>query len=506
MPFPHSQNIGRFRFGPWLFALGPLLLTALALGNLDCKGEGAAQSPACDPKTFTKPKCKGDDLVACGPDGFELAKKCREDENKQCLHTAKGEAECGKPCPDYVDSFGACDAKHLQTCDGEILRDISCTSVNVNNICSYMIEGYAVCTRKYCAQAQEAGTYYSGDADGGASRMGFCSDTAEKPAPSGVQMNDRCFGQVYQDKLNCTDVDPKLKCRADSTEAVRCAKECPPGLDIYGECGPDDMGKTVGKHCDGAVYIEDKCKDGQQCGELDRFGVGCKGCGDLPPEGKCSHSKTQRVMYCADNGEVIEQSCIARGGTCAFNKDECRYDCMDAKDLPTCSDEGLKPGEAKCKLNTFTGYSSVVLCAMDGKRHELECPAAKDGSVVCKEFMPGEMVPLPDGGTAPLDGGLVLADGTDPMVKPLLGCSTDCGPAGKKCTDRGVLVECNLGVMPVWMDCAAAGGTCIDVGTDAYCGCAGDLPAYASRCERGMKKVCSGGKIISEPCTCEAPM
>lgn len=490
-------------FIPWLFAAGPVLLVTLALTNVHCQGGDAAPAPACDPKTFKKPICKGETLTACSPDGFEVKKDCTADMGQRCLLTAKGEAECGKPCPAYIDSFGACDAKHLQSCDGQVLRDTSCTSVNPNFTCSYMLEGNAACTKKYCIDAQNAGTYYEGD--GGADRAGFCSDIAKTPAPSGVLMNNRCFGQVYQDKLNCSDVDPKLLCRTDSTGAVRCSKACPPGLDIFGECGPDEMGKTVGKHCDGEAYIEDKCADTQQCAPLDRFGVGCRGCADLPPEGLCSNTKTQRVRYCADNGEVIEESCIARGGTCAFNPDECRYDCMNVKDQPSCADEALKPGEAKCKVNPYTGYSSIVLCTSSGNRYELECPAAKDGSVTCREFMPGEMIPLPDGGTAPLDGGLALPDGSDPMVKPLLGCDLNCGPAGKKCTDRGVLVECNLGVMPTWIDCPEAGGTCIDDGTDAYCACSGPLPAYASRCIRGMKYACSGGRIVQEACTCTAP-
>lgn len=509
MPIHRVPPAHPSKFLPWLFAAGPLVLAAVGLSSANCGGENAASAPRCDPKTFKAPKCKGNDLVACSPDGFEVTKNCKSDNNQQCLLTGKGEAECGKPCPDYVDSFGACDDKHLQTCDGKILRDVSCTSVNPNNTCSYMLEGNAACTRKYCATAQEDGTFYSGGPDAGsdaaALRTGFCSDTAEVPAPSGVQMNKRCFGRLYQDKINCTEVDPMLQCRTDSTGAVRCAKQCPPGLDLYGKCGPDDMGKTVGQHCDGEVYIEDKCGDDQTCGELDRYGVGCKGCGAIPPEGQCSHSKTQRVLYCADNGEKVEQSCIARGGSCAFNPDLCRYDCMDVKDQPGCADEGLKPGEAKCKLSKATGYASIVLCTSDSKRYELECPAAKDGSVSCKEFMPGEMIPVPDGGTAPLEGGLTLPNGKDPNVKPMLGCSVDCGPTGKKCTDRGVLVECNLNLMPDWMDCAEAGGVCIDDGTDAYCGCAGELPPHASRCEYGKKKVCSGGRIVTEACSCTPP-
>lgn len=165
------------------------------------------------------------------------------------------------------------------------------------------------------------------------------------------------------------------------------------------------------------------------------------------------------------------------------------------------------PGQAKCGEEPVTKLPQIIVCTAEGRREVIECPAAADGSVICKEIAPGEMVPLgAGGGVGEPMGELLLPDGGPAGAAPTLGCVTTkpCGLSGARCTDRGVLLQCDAMVVPAWIDCGAAGSTCVD-GPDAHCACSGDLPAWASRCIFGQQLKCMGDRIERVPCTCAVP-
>lgn len=458
-------------FAGALAACLPLLLA------VHCGGE---PPPPGEPCTKGDPKCEDPDtLFVCGDDGFARHVNCTASDGKKCRKDAKGVGHCSKACPPGLDKYGACKGSKVQVCDGKALTEGDCGELGQK--CGYRVDGYAMCT-KTCAP--------------GANSNGYCQ---------GAKLR-RCDGQVYTD-LDCASID--RTCQVKANGIAECSKPCPPGLDAFGRCDGN-----VARRCDGTSYVEEDCTKlgaGFTCQPLDRFGVGCRGCGAVTPIGVCS--ATSQITECTESGKVEHSSCPARGGTCGFSEDECRNTCNDTKPSLPCSALGLAPGAQKCKLNAFTHYASIVTCNADGKVEETECPAATDGSITCVE-----------------------ADGKAT-------CNAACGPNARRCTDRGVLVTCAGAAVSSWTDCVSLGAKCVDDGVDAYCACAA-IPPSAGRCSTkhsplplpipdggldageemdagdivdggdggdagvapvALQYTCVGGRIMTEPCTCVKP-
>lgn len=445
--------------------MAPLLASLLA--GVDCKPSASAVE-AC---TDFPPRCEEELLTVCNA-GAVSRLDCAF-KGLKCLLDAKGEARCAEPCPSTLDGYGACKGTHLLTCDGEALVDIACDEAGMK--CGYMIEGHASCT-KPCPDFVDG--------------LGACTGTGLR----------RCNGQVFFD-LNCLDV--KLFCGTTADGIAQCTDPCPEGVDTFGVCDGE-----VAKRCDGSVYKEEDCGEvGKKCEQLDRFGVGCRGCTSTQSSGACS--ATWGITTCTAAGREIHQSCVARGGTCGFSEAECRSACLDTVPAGSCAAAKLAEGEKRCRENPFTHFHSIQTCA-GGRVVETECPAASDGSVAC------------------------VAVGGEPR------CETTCGPSGRRCTDRGVLVACTTAGL-AWIDCAEFGAECTDVGTDAFCACT-EVPERSARCaadKRGwevgygdppiedagatpvldagapaapdagpapsFEYVCVDGRITVKPCACAPP-
>lgn len=460
-------------------AKGLVSLLAAGLPLLLAAHCGSEPPPPAEPCTAGDPKCEDPDtLLVCGDDGFARHVNCTAIDGKKCRKTAKGVGTCAKACPPGLDKYGACKTTKAQTCDGKALVESDCAELKEK--CGYRIDGYALCT-KTCPP--------------GVNSNGACLGSTLH----------RCDGQVYTD-LDCAKID--RTCQVKANGIAECSKACPPGLDAFGKCDGN-----VAKRCDGTSYVEEDCTKlgaGFTCQPLDRFGVGCHGCGTATPAGVCS--QTGQITDCTESGKVEHESCIARGGTCGFSEDECRSTCLDPKPSLPCALEGLAPGAQKCKVNPFTHYSSIVTCNGAGKLVETECPAATDGSVTCVEA----------GGKAT--------------------CNAACGPNARRCTNKGVLVTCEGAAVSGWTDCVSLGAKCVDDGVDAYCAC-NAIPPSAGRCSTkhsplplpipdggldggeedagadagdsdagdagaapvALQYSCVGGRIMTEPCTCGKP-
>lgn len=273
-----------------------------------------------------------------------------------------------------------------------------------------------------------------------------------------------CFGEILVDS-DCAD--DGQACARDSEGVASCTDPCPLGIDAFGVCEGN-----VARRCDGEVFVEDDCNEtSTRCEVVSRHGVGCRGCVDRPPESACVG---QGVLEgCSATGEMYERSCTVLGGTCTFDSERCEHDCTGEDPVP-CITEGLAEGESRCRTSSATGFSVIARCVA-GELLVDECPGASDGSVGCEEI-----------------------DGTPHCTM------TGCGPAGRRCTDRGVLATCGSGPVLAWLDCSIF-GTCVDDGQDAYCACAGPLPDYASQCADGERRACVDGRLEISACSCEGP-
>ncbi|MEI7895036.1 MAG: hypothetical protein WCI05_18215, partial [Myxococcales bacterium] len=255
-----------------------------------------------------------------------------------------------------------------------------------------------------------------------------------------------------------------------SSSQAYCTKPCPAGIDPYYHCVGSEL-----EACNGATYYRGPCtQSSQRCEVTTRYGASCRGCGTLPVEGRCEPDGVLTVCLRSQVQSTV--ACVVQGKTCGWNPSACQYDCLGGppQEPTPCASVGLTEGQSKCLTHPATRFISIQSCK-GGAVVENECPAAGDGSVTCSET----------GGTAQ--------------------CTTTCGPSGKRCTDRGVLATCDGSATLGWTDCVYLGGTCTDTGTDAYCACSGPLAAVTSRCVDGYHYTCSGGRIVQEACTCQAP-
>ena len=366
---------------PWHYRVAAGLFVAGAFTLvLQCGGPPPAGVEVGGPCEPFKPKCEGIKRVSC-EDKKTVKIDCAalgKEKNQQwfCSLNGKGEAVCAPPC-DKWNTHGYCkDSTHMWVCDGKSTTVVDCALTKPEK-CGYMSEGFA------SFKAGNA-TYYdmtdqSWILQGVTSCSKACPDDLDFRGKCEGGHAIRCLGQIFSD-IDCTKVTPGMQCMQADGGVALCAKECPEGTEPYGKC--DDNGDV--DRCIGDAGDKRLCKQaGLECKEIDRFGFDCQGCKDVPNEGKCN-PKTAYVEYCDMQGRYQIEACKARGGTCDWDEDLCRYACKDAKPDWKCASMKMEEGEKRCYQDPTTQFWSILTCK-EGFISQEECPASGTGEVVCVE-------------------------------------------------------------------------------------------------------------------------
>lgn len=460
-----------------------LLLVALGVVAGCPADDPEDTSDPCDTEAFVN-RCEDTTQVWCR-EGSIVRYDCAS-QQESCRLNQEGIGYCTKAIPEGVDERGACAGSLLQKKDGEILLEWECSENTPPYTCARDADGIAWCTLPVPADVDAAGRCEGTrllKKDGDVLMDWDCKDSTPPmtcaldeyaeawcslPVPTDVGAAGSCDGTRLLKKsgdvlVDVDCADQQKTCALDSKGTAYCTLPCPTGVGPFGRC----IGERL-QRCDGDTLIDTDCAaKGQRCEpDATRSGAGCVGCGEVPPGG-----------YCADNGVLVtctlagfswRSHCTGIGGQCRYDDQACESTCGVPE--PACDTEDLEEGKSKCRRDDVTGFASVVSCK-NGLVEEEECPAASDGSVACTD--------TPDGAR----------------------CTTTCSFSGRRCTDRGVLLICDDTPTLSWLDCPYFGGTCKEEGTEAFCACTGMSP-QASRCHEGRKRVCTEGRITSEPCTC----